>query len=252
VSRWYFENVFEQCRNIAAARELVESVVLPAHKVSSVALKCDAVLVDFDGLLIDTEYAGWRSWNELYRGYGKNLPIEVWAERVGSDDPLSPWDELESFAGTTIDRDGLEQERRLCRDSLLTVLPGVVRFLERCLAAGLTLGLVSNSPMKWIRRQSEALGLDLGIFDLVVPGEGHPAKPAPDGYLIALSKLGAEPENVVAFEDSARGVSAAKAAGLRCVAVPNRVTGLHDFSTADIVVGSLDEIDVISSRVGAL
>ncbi|GAA2683003.1 MULTISPECIES: HAD-IA family hydrolase [Actinosynnema] len=246
VSRWYHENEFEQRRNTETARRVLETEVLPSARVRSVRLECDAALLDFDGLLIDTEYAGWRSWNELYARYGRALDATSWALRAGGDDPLSPWEELEGFAGAPLDREGLEQARRVSRDGMLTVLPGVRRFLERCWADGITLCLVSNSPMKWIQRQMSALGLDPDVFDLIVPGGEHPAKPAPDGYLLALAKLGVAPERAVAFEDSARGVSAAKAAGLRCVAVPNRITAHNDFSHADLVVGGLDEVAAVS------
>ncbi|WP_306747965.1 HAD-IA family hydrolase [Saccharothrix yanglingensis] len=247
VSRWYFENEFEQRRNSETARRVLETEVLPAERTPPVRLECDAVLVDFDGLLIDTEYAGWRSWNELYGRYGRRLDTATWAARCGGDDPLSPWDELEGFAGAPLDREAMEQARRVVRDGMLTVLPGVRRFLDHCATSGFTLCLVSNSPMKWVRRQMDALGLDADAFDLIVTSGEHPPKPAPDGYLIALDELGVAASRAIAFEDSARGVSAAKAAGLRCVAVPNRITVHNDFSHADLVVGGLDEVALVST-----
>jgi HAD superfamily hydrolase (TIGR01509 family) len=146
----------------------------------------------------------------------------------------------------------MEQARRVRRDAMLIVLPGVREFLDGCRAGGLALSLVSNSPMKWLQRQMAALGIDPDVFDLIVSGEGHPAKPAPDGYLIALDKLGVAGHRAVALEDSARGVRAAKAAGLRCVAVPNRITVHNDFSHADLVVSTLAEVDLVArTKVGS-
>lgn len=246
VSRWYFDNAFEQHRNSELARHIVNTVVLPNDAITPVQLECDAVVVDFDGLLIDTEYAGWRSWHELYIRYGGDLAITTWAQRCGGDDPLSAWEELEELAGTGLNRDSMEQARRIRRDLMLTVLPGVHSFLQRCRDRGIIVALVSNSPMRWIQRQMTALGLDPLGFQLIVSGEGHAPKPAPDGYLVALGSLGLPSENAVAFEDSAKGISAAKAAGLRCVAVPNRVTVHNDLSHADVVVNSLDAIEVVS------
>jgi HAD superfamily hydrolase (TIGR01509 family) len=250
VSRWYFENDFEQQRNSQSAREVVATVVRPANQARTLTMDFSAALVDFDGLLVDTEFAGWRSWNELYSRYDRSLPIEAWARRCGSNEPLTPWTELEAAAGTPLDTQAMEQRRRQRRDSLMTVLPGVHRFLARCRAEGVALAVVSNSPRHWITRQMDLLGLDPGLFDLIVPGDGRSPKPAPDGYLHALAELGLPAEEAVAFEDSARGVAAAQAAGLRCVAVPNRVTVHDDLSRADQIVATIDEVTP-RSRTGA-
>jgi beta-phosphoglucomutase-like phosphatase (HAD superfamily) len=82
----------------------------------------------------------------------------------------------------------------------------------------------------------------LSCRDEVVPG-----KPAPDVYLRACDALGVEPRNALAVEDSPNGVTAAKAAGLRCVAVPNRITAALDFSGADLVVTSLADVTLAAA-----
>jgi len=68
------------------------------------------------------------------------------------------------------------------------------------------------------------------------------AKPAPDLYLEACAGLGVDPREAVAVEDSPNGIAAAKAAGLRCVAVPNELTRQLDLDRADLVVDSLAEV----------
>jgi HAD superfamily hydrolase (TIGR01509 family) len=257
VSRWYHENRAERVRSAREARRVLEEDVLGGHvphevrePVEPVRLDYDVILLDFDGLMVDTEFAGWRSWSELFARHRGSLPVEAWARNTGSDNPLSPWDGLNAAAGAPVDRVVLEARRRVRRDSMMTVLPGVRELLARCREAGLGIGLVSNSPMRWIDRQTRDLGLDQGAFDLITPGDGHPAKPAPDGYLKALEKFGVDASRAVALEDSARGVAAAKAAGIFCVAVPNRVTVHTDLSQADLTVDSLAHLDVRRSPVG--
>src|SRR5207249_8695628 len=71
------------------------------------------------------------------------------------------------------------------------------------------------------------------------PGCGFPPKPAPDLYRRACAALDVAPGAALAIEDSTNGVAAAKAAGLRCLAVPNRLTAGSDFGAADLVVDSL-------------
>ena len=70
------------------------------------------------------------------------------------------------------------------------------------------------------------------------------AKPSPELFLAAASALGVKPENALVFEDSLNGLIAASAAGMRCVAVPNRVTGHLDFSEAALVLPSLAEMNL--------
>jgi HAD superfamily hydrolase (TIGR01509 family) len=184
----------------------------------------------------------------MFKAWGGTLAIEMWAMNAGSNNPLNPWDELEEIAGVALDRDRLELERRARRDALLTVRHGVREFLDRCRRESIILGVVSNSPMHWIERQMRRLALDPSVFDLILSGEGHPPKPAPAGYLKALSSLGATTKTAVAFEDSERGVAAVKAAGLRCIAVPNEVTQHTDLSAADDIVSSLSLVTVRGLR----
>jgi beta-phosphoglucomutase-like phosphatase (HAD superfamily) len=73
-------------------------------------------------------------------------------------------------------------------------------------------------------------------------------KPSPDLFLAAAAAVDAAPGRSVAFEDSHNGCLAAKAAGMVCVVAPNAITADQDFSHADLVVGSLAEVDVTALR----
>ena len=77
------------------------------------------------------------------------------------------------------------------------------------------------------------------------------AKPAPDLFLAALDGLGLKPHEAVVIEDLAHGVTAAKAAGLYTIAVPNPVTAALDFSAADLVVKSLAELPMATALAAA-
>ena len=90
-----------------------------------------------------------------------------------------------------------------------------------CTAAGVPLGVASSSSVGWLERHLDRLGL-LHRFGTLVGADlvGGVGKPAPDVYLRACADLGADPTRSVALEDSAHGVTAAKAAGMAAVAVP--------------------------------
>jgi len=123
-------------------------------------------------------------------------------------------------------------------------LPGVRSMIASSKERGLLLAVASSSDRSWVVNHLRNHGL-LDAFDAVVSADDvKQTKPAPDLYVGALTRLGLLPEEALAFEDSEHGVAAAKAAGLYCVAVPNRVTLCLSFEQADLVVNSLDEMDL--------
>jgi HAD superfamily hydrolase (TIGR01509 family) len=203
-----------------------------------------ALLFDFDGLLLDTEGAELRSWIELYDRHGHEFPLDRYYANVGTlsggFDPLHHLAELGIFA----DEDE-RRERDLALCDLEELRPGVVELLDEAERRGLATAIVSSSSDSWIDRNLRHRDL-LDRFTAVVcaNGDAARAKPAPTLYLEAVERLGVRPEEAVAFEDSPNGVAAAVAAGVLCVAVPNAVTGPLDFSRADLVVASLEDVDL--------
>jgi beta-phosphoglucomutase-like phosphatase (HAD superfamily) len=74
---------------------------------------------------------------------------------------------------------------------------------------------------------------------VITPENYTQYKPNPEPYLVAINKMGIEPEEGIVIEDSLRGLTAAKAAGLQCIVVPGELTRTSDFSKADYI---LDDI----------
>ena len=108
-------------------------------------------------------------------------------------------------------------------------------------AAEVTLAIASSSPLDWVESHLDRLGL-LNEF-AVIRTRDHVdrGKPAPDLFLAAAGALGVDPADAVAIEDSRHGCAAAKAAGMTCVVVPNRIT-THDRPVdADWLLESLIE-----------
>lgn len=113
-------------------------------------------------------------------------------------------------------------------------------------------GVASSSTLHWVGGHLDRLAFRK-VFDAVTCREdGMRAKPAPDLYLAAVQALGVAPNEAVAVEDSRNGIAAAKAAGLRCVAVPNELTSQQDLSAADLRLRSLADtpLDAILARLG--
>ena len=204
-----------------------------------------AIVFDFDGLILDTEEPIYRSWQEVYQAHGEELPFERWVQIVGSTTAgFHPQRHLEERLGRPLPQDVLD--RRIARRTEMILvqdaLPGVRRRIDEARDMGLKLGVASSSTQDWVRGHLERLGI-LDRFDCVrCRDDVEHAKPEPDLFLAVAACLGVDASEAVAIEDSPNGVTAAHRAGMRCVAVPNAITGQLDLSQADLVLGSLAEV----------
>lgn len=215
-----------------------------------------ALILDFDGLIIDSETAVAGAWAEAFASRGLEFPDALWRSMVGTrENDGVLWIELERLAGHALDTASLDAVRRARGVELadeLQPLPGVVSLLDRARELELRLAIASSSSRWWVGGHLDRLGLT-ERFDVVCTREDAArSKPYPDVYVEALEALGIAGDQAVAFEDSAPGVAAAKAAGLYAVAVPGSYTEHMDFSHADRVLGSLEGLSlgaVLAQRV---
>ncbi|MEY2449706.1 MAG: hypothetical protein QOH79_3182 [Acidimicrobiaceae bacterium] len=202
-------------------------------------------MFDFDGLICDTETSSFETAREIYAEHGVELTVAQWQSRIGTHG--RHWlADLEAALGPLSDRDGLTERRRLAHHERLlaeAALPGVAEFTARAVAAGLVLAVASSSSAGWVTDHLDRLGL-LDRFSAISTSEnGVPAKPDPEVYRLALEAIGIDASEAAAFEDSPNGIAAAKAAGLYCVAVPNRMTTGLDLTAADVIAPSFLELD---------
>jgi HAD superfamily hydrolase (TIGR01509 family) len=211
----------------------------------------DAVVFDFDGLIIDSEWAIYETACAAFAVHGHDLTVEAWSTIIGlgDDDEDRAWSTLLAAMGIeALDRAEFSvthaAQDRADRDGL-PLLPGVEVLVDSLTSAGVPIGVASSSSVGWLERHLGRLGL-LRRFGTLVGADvvGGVGKPAPDVYLRACADLGANPQQSVALEDSAHGVTAAKAARMRAVAVPSRITRFNDFAQADLVVESLADVTV--------
>ena len=216
-----------------------------------------AVVFDFDGLVLDNETPVYESWSAAFDAHGCGpLTIEEWSAEVGTDGVLDLIAMMHTRATRPLDLDAMHEARRAHRDGLLareTLLPGVEEWLDDARDAGFGIAIASSSEHEWVHGHLTRLGIRDRFGHVSCRNEVVPGKPAPDVYLRACDALGVDPVNAVAVEDSPNGVAAAKAAGLWCVAVPNRITQSLDFSAADLVISSLAAVSLADAveRLGA-
>ena len=206
----------------------------------------EAVVFDLDGLLIDSEQV-WDSVREQYvRERGGRYDDEVQRALMGMSS--REWSRyLHEVAGVPDDPQAINDEvvRRMLAAyrERLPLVEGAVEAVER-IAARWPLALASSSNRPLIDAALDASGL-ARFFRVTVSSEEVPrGKPAPDVYLEAARRLDVEPTRCAAVEDSHSGIRAAKAAGMRVVAVPNATypPGEDALAEADAVLGSLKEL----------
>lgn len=199
----------------------------------------DALIFDFDGLLMDTESTLLDSWRHEWRQHGLELDVEGFFADHGGDVNEQRYARLAAAVGVSYDRAVSHSRRTAYREKLhagLEPAPGIRGWIGQ--AAGLRLAVASSSPVDWVRGNLGRVGL-LDAFEVIAGGNEVAAhKPDPAVYRLALEKLGIGPERAVAFEDTPHGVAAAQAAGLRCVAVPNAFMPVARFAAADLVLTS--------------
>lgn len=205
-----------------------------------------ALVFDFDGLVLDTETPSYRAWCEEYEEHGLRFDRAAWVGVVGTHhahgEGFDPVAVLQQHGGRPLSRaEAIERHRRrfLAYVAEEPVRPGVVDLIEEAVERKLALAVASSSPRGWVVQHLTRLGL-IEPFDAVVGRDdvGGIPKPSPRVYLEALARLD-HPSPVVALEDSAPGLRAARAAGIVTAVVPNELTAGSDFSGAATILTSL-------------
>lgn len=207
-----------------------------------------ALLLDFDGLILDTETSCFAAWQALFAENGQTYTLEDYLVIVGTTNAArDPVALLSERSGRMHDRDVLRDRLRQlehARNHTLSPLPGVVALLDQARALGLRLAVASSSSRGWVEGHLRTQGLFERFETLVNRTDTLRPKPEPDIYLEALRQLGLGADEALAIEDSYNGSLAAKRAGLRCLAVPNAITRTQDFSHVDLRRDTLEGLDL--------
>jgi len=206
----------------------------------------EAVLFDLDGVIVDSESAWAEAKHELVDEAGGTWKPDATRAMLGMSSP--EWSRyLRDELGVPLSLEEISAavvatlERRY-RESL-PLIPGAVDAVRR-IAEGWQLGLASSSNREIIDLVLEHAGLTDAFAVTVSSEEVARGKPAPDVYLEAARRLGADPARCVAIEDSSNGLRSAAGAGTAVVAIPNREfpPDPDALALADVVLGSIEEL----------
>jgi HAD superfamily hydrolase (TIGR01509 family) len=196
-----------------------------------------ALLLDFNGTLSDDEPLLCSIFQELFAERGQPISEEEYYDQLAG---LSDPEVVEKWLGRPdpeVVARKIARYRELSADGA-TVSPEA-RLAVLDAAGRVAVAVVSGSARSEIEPVLEAAGLSSSIATLVAAEDVEHGKPAPDGYLRALWLLEIGPVEAIAVEDSDVGIAAAKAAGLRCVAVIGTLPPAR-LSAADEIIEALD------------
>ncbi|MCX7971476.1 MAG: HAD family hydrolase, partial [Negativicutes bacterium] len=205
----------------------------------------EAVIFDMDGVLIDSEPLYYANHNQQFARFGFQLSWPEYRQYVGTPD-VDMWLDLKRRFGERVIHRPVEELCRLAAESYqqllwqrrnkLCPIEGVVELLSELKAEGYSLAVASSSHRPVIELVVDALGISR-FFTALVSGDdvGH-GNPAPDIFIEAAGRLVTPPGSCLVIEDSANGVKAAKAAGMKVVGFYNPNSGGQDIAAADVII----------------
>ncbi len=206
-----------------------------------------AVLVDFDGVIIDSEWPIYQSWLRVFQREGHDLKVENYVQCIGSDfEVWSPEKLLEQLTGKTYEwtEENALRQVEIERDLVgVKTLEGIRPLLDWLKEEGVACAVVSSSTHRWVDMWLETLGLLPYFDDIVCRGDAPRIKPAPDLYLEGAKRLNLPADQCIVLEDSLNGVKAGIEAGCHVIAVPSRLTCCLDFGVAN------EQFETISEAV---
>ncbi len=211
-----------------------------------------AVIMDMDGLMVDSEPLSRRAWDQVLGAYGQTLDDDRYNSIIGYR-----IDETAAFLiktyGLPLGIDELAQQKASVHAKIrangVPPMPGLFEVHSRLIQSAIPWAVATSSPRAHAEEVLKQLGMESSCQAIAGGDEVLRGKPAPDIYLLAAERLGIPASRCLAIEDSAPGCRSALAAGMVVVAVPNKDTKTADFSAADFLFPSLT---VVAERLDFL
>lgn len=201
-----------------------------------------AILFDLDGLMVDSEPHSLASWHAVLQNRGIALSQDV-IDRMFGQRVTDTAHTLAALYGLSDPPQVLAREKEEYQISHLPgqvkPMPGLFGLLDEIDRRGLRKAVASSGVRRYVKAVLEEIGAADRFATIITGDDVANGKPAPDIFLAAARALSVAPQHCLVLEDAPTGVQAARAAGMRCVAVPNAHTRALDLSGADSLLPSL-------------
>ena len=206
----------------------------------------EAVLWDLDGVIADTGPYHFLAWQDVFRKRGVNFTEADFNHHFGQRNDTI----IQSALGKNIspgELDAIADEKeanyRRRVGGNVEPLPGAIELIKSLGEHGIKAAIASSAPLENIELIIRGLDIE-NCFQAITWGrEVTEGKPSPQVFLLSAEKLGAEPRNCVVIEDAVAGVTGAKKAGMKCVAVTNSHPR-NSLKEADLIVETLEAVNI--------
>jgi len=225
----------------------------------------EALILDVDGTLAETEELHRRAFNAAFAGAGLGWHWSQDAYRAllsttGGKERMARFAAEQGRDPATLPIADLHRAKTaqyvaLMDSGAIALRPGIAALIDEARAAGLRLAIATTTTPANVAALCRAVfGQPMEqVFDVIAAGDEVAAKkPAPDVYLLALARLGLRADQAVAFEDSRNGLRAAQAAGLRCIVSPGLYPGHADLTAATRLLACFSDLGGLAGLRRAL
>ncbi|MDA3926432.1 MAG: HAD family phosphatase [Kiritimatiellae bacterium] len=209
-----------------------------------------AIIFDLDGTLVDTELLWVEAMNNYLKDLGCDCTSKLVLEMVFGHSWVDIYHDITKHFPLTAEISSEEMalvlskyHQRLCNEGDDIVIKSSVKVLHQ-LAEKYPVIVVSGSPRQDIFKNLITAKVDKKVQFVLGAEDYAPGKPSPAGFLKGAEMLGVKPAECIVFEDSQAGVTAAKSAGMHCVALARASAYKQDVSHADLIVSDLSEFNI--------
>jgi HAD superfamily hydrolase (TIGR01509 family) len=196
-----------------------------------------------DGTLIESTQADYLAWKRVFNDTGRELSYEDYQPLLG----VRSAEVIKKILGVSNEEEikkllaeKLEYFREIAERDRIQPVPGAEEFLKSFKQLPVKLALATSSRQAKMNMVMTQLNF-INYFDVIVTGEeAKNSKPAPDIFIRTADKLSLAPEDCLVFEDAVNGVKAAKAAGMKCIAITTTHSA-EDLKEADVIIDKFDK-----------
>jgi len=216
-----------------------------------------AVLFDMDGVIIHNSDFHVRAWTEFAREYGRELTPDEVKMLLGSTNAEYMRFVLGRTPSATEVSDAVTRKEALYREIYaphLRAPEGLLALFDAIAASGVSMGIATGAPQANIDFTLDGLGIRHYFEQIADASQVAHGKPAPDTYLLAASKLGADPRSCVVIEDAIAGVNSGKAAGMKVIAITSSYPAkiLRQHCSPDAIIDSFLDLRYDTSAALAI
>ncbi len=204
-----------------------------------------AVIWDMDGVIVDTAAYHFKAWQAVFPQRGAAFTGQDFRHHFGQRSDTIIRDTIPGISAAEVEAIVIEKEEAFRREAAggIKPLPGAIELIKQLREHGVKMAIASSAPAENVEMVLGSLGIKEYFQAIAWGKEVAEGKPSPLIFLLAAERLGVEPADCLVVEDAVAGVTGARRAGMKCLAVTTNHSR-ESLSAANLVVDSLEAVSV--------